>query len=158
MLGSFDERLFVDADRLGPVLAIRGRDGGEHRLPRRDLVRRTRLPAECEHHRFRVDRDGAAFQSRVTHEHELSGVQLVLVAVDREDRAAAEHEVDLLVPELALGVGLDDRRTGLQGGVRVDPEGADVEATPDRTPHEAVRHLDSVELVDVRPAHRANSA
>ena len=79
------------------------------------------------------------------------GAELVLVAVDREERPAAQDEVDLLVPELALGVGLDDRRAGLERGVRVHPERADVEAAPDRPPDEAVGHLDAVELVDVRP-------
>ena len=109
MLRALGERLLVDADRLVPVLAIRGRHGREHRLPGRHLVRRTRLAAERQHDRVRVHRDGTTLQRGIAHEHELSGPELVLVAVDREDRAPAEDEVDLLVAELTLGVGLDDR-------------------------------------------------
>ena len=56
-----------------------------------------------------VERDGAALQGRVADEDELTRAELVLVAVDREPRAAAEHEVDLLVAERAFGVLLDDR-------------------------------------------------
>jgi hypothetical protein len=74
----------------------------------------------------------------------------VLVPVDREAGVAAQHEVNLLMAELVLGVLLDDRPADLTGGVGVHAEGVDPEAAADRPPDEPVGQLDPFELVDVR--------
>jgi hypothetical protein len=55
-------------------------------------------------------------------------------------------------------MGLDDRRSLFERGVRVDAEGADAEAPADRAPDETVGQLDAVELIDVRPAQCTISA
>ena len=143
-------------DRVVPPALAGGGDGGEHRLPRGRLVRRAGLAAEREHDRVVGQRDRAAPERRILHEDELAGAELVLVAVDREARATAEDEVDLLMTERRLGVLLDDlaRRPGC---VRVHAERTDVEPAPHGPPHEAVVQLDPVELVDVHVRHPKSS-
>ncbi len=116
----------------------------------------TGLAAEREHDRVVGQRLCASPERRVADEDELAGAELVLVAVDREARAAAQDEVDLLVAELRLGVLLDDPAGGA-GRVCVHAERSDVEATADRPPLEAVVQLDAFELVDVGVRHPKTS-
>src|SRR5205085_9812634 len=132
MLDLLRERLPVDADRLLPVLLARRRNGGKHRLPGGHLVRLTGLAPERKHDRLLVERDRAAPQLRIPHEHELSRAEFVLVAVDREASAPAQHEVGLLVPELALRMLLDDLSSDLAPRVGVDADRAEVEMTAHR--------------------------
>ena len=157
MVGLLDERLLMDADRLVPPLFPHRRNRQEHRLPGRDLVRSAGLPAEREHDRVRIERHRAAAQHGIADEDELAGAQLVLVALDREARAAAQHEVDLLVLEVGLAVLLDDLRAGLPRRIGVDTEALDPEPAAHRAPDEAVGHLDPVEVVDVRRLHEKSS-
>src|SRR5262249_22858325 len=89
---------------------------------------------------------------------ELTWPELVLVAAHREARAAAEHEVDLLVLQRLLRMLFDDLAACLARGVGVDAERADVETPAHRVPDEPVGHLDRVQLVEVRDAHRVSSA
>src|SRR6476646_1558143 len=158
MIGLLAERLDVNPNRFVPVLLARVRHCREHRLPRGDDMCLAGLAAEREHDRVLFERDRPAPQLWIAEEHELTSAELVLVPVDREERPAAQDEVDLFVPELALCVLLDDLPAHLERGVGVDTERPDVEVPADRMPDESVRHLDRVELVDVRDAHFASSS
>ena len=153
--GRLGERLLVDADRLVPVVALRGRDGGEHRFPGGDLVGLTGLAAEREHEGVGLERDGPAFQPGIMDEDQLAGPEVVLVPVDGETGTAAEHEVDLLVAEAVLGVLLDHHAVRRRCAVPVHAEGADAEVAANRPPDEAVRHFDRLELVDRATLMRA---
>jgi hypothetical protein len=79
----------------------------------------------------------------------------VVVAVDRESHAAAQHEVDLLVTEPAFRVFLHDLPARTRR-VRVRAERLDPEVPPDGPPGEPLRHLDLVELVDVDELHASS--
>ena len=81
-----------------------------------------------------------------------------LLAVDRELRAAAEHDVHLLVPAgpaAELVVVLDDVLADALARVDVGAERPDPELPPQRVPHDA-RYCDRVEVVEVNglPAAR----
>ena len=108
MLGLLVERLLVDPDRLVPVLARGGRHGGEHRLPRRDLVRLAGLAAEREHDRVLVEPTAPRLTAGSRTKTSCPAPSSCSFAVDGEARAAAQHQVDLLVPQGSLGVLLDD--------------------------------------------------
>src|SRR5262249_39130450 len=73
-------------------------------------------------------------------EHERPRRRVDALAVELERRAPSDHDVELLVPELLLGV-LLDHAPPRAGGVRVDAEGTDSECLPDRPPDD-VRSLD----------------
>ena len=78
------------------------------------------------------------------------GAGVELVVAERERRAAAQHDVHLLVA-VALGVLLDHALSRLLGAVGVRAEGADPEAAAHRPPDElAAVDGHRVELVDVR--------
>ena len=133
--------------------AVDGGDGGEHRLPGRDDVRLARLAAQRQHDGVAVERNSPSAERRLAQEDQLAGTELVVRAVDGEPGSTTQDEVDLLVPEAALGMLFDDLPADLMGRVRVDAERANPEVPTDRPPDEAVRHLDRLELVDVRPGH-----
>ena len=70
--------------------------------------------------------------------------------VERESRTAGEHDVDLLVPERAFRVLLEDVVTRPRCNVGVDPECSDVERSPHRAPQErSVHDRNRLNLVEV---------
>src|SRR5207237_6086626 len=79
--------------------------------------------------------------------------RIVLLALDGEGRAPRDDHVELLVAAF-LAMLLDHPFASLVGGVGVHPEGADVEVTADRSPHQAILSLDR-ERLELADAHHA---
>src|SRR5437762_11957034 len=90
-------------------------------LPPRDLVRDSRLRPDREDGRVRLGRDRAALRARLRVD-ERPCWRVDLLVAENERRAAARHEVQLLVP-VPLVVLLDDAPGALLGRVRVPAGG-----------------------------------
>src|SRR6476646_1783063 len=146
------EALLHHPFRRVPAAGLDVRRGREGVLPRGDLVRLSGLTADSEHGGVIGQRDSAPLQGWIPDEDELTRVELVLVAVDRESHTTAQDEVDLLVLELRFRVFLDDLPADTRR-VRVGAERPDAEVSAHRPPDEAFRHLDRIELVDVHQIH-----
>lgn len=76
----------------------------------------------------------------VTDEDEGPRRRVECLVIEREGCPTGEHEVDLLVPERALRMLLDDVVARIRRDVRVDSERSDVERPTNRLPQERAAH------------------
>jgi len=109
--------------------------------------------ADREHGGVRLLRNGRAALRGIVEIDERPCGRVDLLAVDGERRVPGHDRVDLLVPELRLGVVLDDLVTGVGGGVRVDPERGHAERLAHGLPDERAEDGDSFDLVEREPLH-----
>jgi hypothetical protein len=100
------------------------------------------LAADGEDGRAVLERDGGSLRRRLADEDEAAGADVVLLAAEREARAAGDDDVHLLVPERLLAVLLDDVLAPV-ARVAVDPEGADAERPSDRPQCTPATSIDS---------------
>ena len=126
-----------DRDRLVVTALVGERRRLEGPFPARRSERLVRPAADREHERALFRGVGHAHDLGIGQVDERAGGRVDRLLAERESRAAADDDVDLLVTG-ALVVLLDDDVADLLGRVRVDAEGLDPEPAPDRPPLEAV--------------------
>src|SRR3954451_8844770 len=143
--------------RLVVALRLGRRRGSEDELPGRDLERGAPFPADREHRRAIFDCARAAPLLWIVEEDASPDRRIDLFAVDSEDGASRDHDVQLLVlprTRARLVVLLDDEVARVRR-VGVDPERLDPERAPQRAPLQFVadRDPDGLDLLDPRDFH-----
>ena len=113
--------------------------------------------ADRDHRRSGLLRDRVAPLADVVEVDHRPGGRIDLLAVDREDGMPGVHEVDLLVPELLLGVLLDDLVARVRGRVGVDPEGRDAERLAHGLPDERAEHGNALDVLQPQDLHARES-